>query len=255
MRNDILDKVPQLPKTSITPVNTPKNPHLLRNCLGNTEASPVGPKGTITINRPKYTTEALRVAGGNATIGHTGLLLTVATETGMGTGTVIAMEETIHLVAGATREPTRMTTVDTPLPRVATLEFQTDTVKVNTVKAHATETRGKKTMITVMDLLAGIDRPAGGTTTMTTKILKNAGDADTRGGNAKRNATRIGIMIGGSTKIGPRSLQVSTNRRPAVTEAITGAMLEVISTTPQVYTKANTGPRMTMTRCRSQIRL
>ena len=188
-------------------------------------------------------------------IASTGLLLTVIENgtgigTGIGTGTVIVIEELTHLVAaGGTTDPTHTTNADIPLPHAAISEIQINTDLLVTAKAHASENapRDTETTNTVKDLpLTDIDRPAGSTTAMTTKIRKSARDADVRDGNA----TRIRIARGGNTTIRERNHRSPTTRKKAMEVTV-----EETTMTPQVYTKASTGLGMIQTRCPFRITL
>jgi len=185
-------------------------------------------------------------------IACTGLPLTVienvtGTGTGTGTGTVIAIEGwTRPVAADDTTDPTRTTNVDIPLRHVATLEIQINTGPVVSAKAHASENAPRDTEMTntVKDLpLTDIDRPAGSTTAMKMRIRKSAGDADVRGGIAKR----IGIARGRNTTIRERNRRALTTWKEA-----TEAMAEETTMTPQV-TKASTDLGMTQTRCQFRI--
>ena len=173
-----------------------------------------------------------------------------ATETERGTETAIAIEGWIHPVAADdTTNLIRTTTVDTPLPRVATSGVQTNTDPVATAMVHAKENapRDTKTMITAMDLpLVDTDLPARSTVVMRMmKIQKSVGDVDARGGIVGG----IGIAIGRNTTIRRINRLASTTRPQCVREVITEAILEATSTMLQVCTIANTDLGTTMTRC------
>ena len=137
--------------------------------------------------------------------------------------------------------PTRTTNADTPLPHVVTLGILINTDPVATAKAHVTGNAPRETETTniAKDLpLIGIDRLVGSTTAMTMTIRKSAGDVDARGGSAKR----IGIVSGRNTTNRER------NRLTTKREA-TEVMVEEITMTPQVYTRASTDLGMITTRC------
>ena len=208
----------------------------------------------ITTHPHKCKAEYLRGAALTTPIVHTGLLLIAAeteneNETGIGTGTGIATGGWIHpVVADDKTNTTRTTVVDTPLPHAATLEAQTDKDLVAIVKAPANGNtlRDTETTITAMDLpLIDIDRPARSITAMKMmRILKNVGDADAIGENAKR----IGIAIGKNTTTHQRNRRVPTTRPRCTREVTTKVMSEVTSKTLQVPTIANTDPGMSSTR-------
>ena len=182
---------------------------------------------------------------------HTGPPLTVnvtvtVTVTEIGTGTAIAMG--IRLAAaGDTTGPTRTTSADTPLPRVAKLEVQKDTDPVVTAMPHVNENalRDTETTITATDLPPiDTDHPVGGMAMKVMKIRKSVGDVDARGGIAKR----IGIAMGRNTMVRQRNPRALTTRRWRVKTA-TEVTLEESSTTLQVYTIANIDLGMTPMRC------
>lgn len=253
-RSTIPDRVPSLPLKTPTSPSTTMNPHLHRNCLRETEAPPAERGDTITTPLHRCKVEYLREAAATPIV-HTDLP-PIATETetetrtGIGTGTVIAIGGRIHPVAADdTTNTTRTTIVDIPLPHVATLGAQKDTDLVAIVKAPANENalRDTEMTTTATDLPPiDIDHPARSTTATTTmKIRKNVGDADARGGNAKR--------IGKSTMIYRRNRRVSMTRPRCTKGVTTEVMSEVTSRTLQVSTIANTDPGMITTHYPFQI--
>lgn len=162
---------------------------------------------------------------------------------------MIAIEGWIHLaVADGTKNPLRTTNVDTPLPLAATSEARTDT-DIDSARAPTNENtpRDTETTTTAMDHLIDTDRPTEGTTT--TKIPRSVGDVDA----IARSGTVIGITIGRSTRNCRRDHQVFTTRVRHMRVVITEVILEVTTTTLQVYTRANTNPGTTLTPCRFPI--
>jgi hypothetical protein len=265
MRSGTLGKASHLPAKTLTTLSTTKNLHLLRNCSRDTEARPVR-EDTTTIRYPKRTTtDFLPEKVETTTTSRTGLPLIaieIATETGIGTETVIAIEARIHPVAADdTRNLTRMMTVDTLLPRVATLEVQKGTTAVDTAKAPANVNtpRDTKMKIIATDLLIGTDRPTK--STMMMKIRKAAGDTDATESGGIATGTGIGTGTGtGNTternaKTHRRSLRVATTRRRCARVVITEVTLGVTSTTLQAFMRANIELGMTPTRCRFRITL